>query len=57
MFAVPIVLALIGVRYAESRVAKRQAAEAAAAASSGSAAPHDDEPEPTAVEAPGDDSA
>ena len=30
MFAVPIVLALIGVRYAESRAAKRQADEQAA---------------------------
>lgn len=30
MFAVPIVLALIGVRYLESRVAKRQEAEQAA---------------------------
>lgn len=30
MFAVPIVLALVGVRYAESRAAKRQAAQQAA---------------------------
>jgi len=30
LFAVPIVLALIGVRYAESRAAKRQAAQQAA---------------------------
>lgn len=30
MFAVPIVLAVIGVRYAESRAAKRQAAQQAA---------------------------
>jgi len=29
MFAVPIVLALVGVRYAESRAAKRQAAQEA----------------------------
>jgi hypothetical protein len=30
MFAVPIVLAVVGVRYAESRAAKRQAAQQAA---------------------------